>query len=99
MGIFERGSVLMGCVVGEYAPVGECLGEGVGVGVVDDGECLQVLVADGQRSAGVALALVLDGRCVAGQRPGESGGQCRDALQVDGEFPVGVVRFGCGFGG
>ena len=42
MGIFDCGSVLMGCVVGEYAPVGECLGEGVGVGVVDDGKCLQV---------------------------------------------------------
>ena len=66
VGFFGCGSVLMGGVVGEYAPVGECFGEGVGVGVVDDGECLQVLVADGQRSAGVAVALVLDGRGVAG---------------------------------
>ena len=66
--------MLIGCAFGEHAPVGEGFGEGVGVGVVDDGQGLQVLVADGQRGAGVAVALVLDGRGVAGQRPGEPGG-------------------------
>ena len=36
--IFGCGLALTGCVLGEYAPVGECLGEGVGVHVVDDGK-------------------------------------------------------------